>query len=220
MYDVFFVSYDEPMADAHWGILKSNVAAARRVHGVAGIHAAHRHCANISRTSHFFVIDADNEVLDYDFTYKVPSYDAQYVHLWQAKNPLNGLVYGWGGVKLFPKRLVKQMSESTLDMTTSFELKIMPEVKSVTHFNYAPFETWRSAFREAVKLTLARDNDEAKERLEVWKTRAAGPFAEHCLRGAQEGAAYAESFHADPEAIRKINDYGWLHERFATGEIS
>lgn len=217
MYDVFFLSYDEPMADRHWSALKDNVASARRVEGITGIHHAHKRCATLSRTTHFYVVDADNELLDYDFTYKIPAYDRDYVHLWQARNPLNGLTYGWGGVKLFPKKAVLGMPETSLDMTTSFALKIVPSVKSVTHFNYAPFETWRSAFREAAKLSLSDDKD-AQDRLATWKVAATGPFGEVCARGAAEGAAYALSHRDDQEAMRAINDYGWLRNRFEAGE--
>jgi hypothetical protein len=219
MYDIFFLSFDEPMADRHWAATKEKVPSARRVTGVEGIHAAHQHCAKLSRTNHFFVIDADNEILDTDFTYRVPSYDSQYVHLWYARNPLNGLTYGWGGVKLFPKKVVLNMAHDSLDMTTSFSLKIMPEVKSITHFNYAPLETWRAAFREGVKLGLSSE-PEARERLTVWQSRAYGPHATESMRGAIDGASYADAHRDDPQAIRKINDYGWLKSRFeSTHEV-
>lgn len=213
MYDVFFLSFDEPMADLHWKVLQDRVASARRVHAVPGIHAAHMRCADLSQTNHFFVVDADNEVLDFDFSYKVPSYDAGYVHLWQARNPLNGLEYGWGGIKLFPKRVLKKMTGKPLDMTTSFDLKMMDGVRSITHFNYAPFETWRSAFRECVKLTLG-GTQEALERREVWLTQAEGPFAHNCLAGAHAGRVYAEVNRNRPERLFLINDYAFLREEF------
>lgn len=210
MYDVFFLSYDEPMAELHFAALRAQAPSLRRVQGVAGIHAAHSECARLARTSHFYVVDADNELLDYDFSYKVPAWDAGYVHLWQARNPVNGLVYGWGGVKLFPRRLVRAMDRHGLDMTTSFPLKMMPSVKSVTHFNYAPLETWRSAFREAAKLARSSDPD-AVQRLAVWTSVAAGPYAAECLRGARAGAAFAR---ACPDDLVRINDYQWLAGRF------
>lgn len=213
MYDVFFLSYDEPMAASHWTILKRNVPTARAVAGVEGIHAAHLLCATLCKTSHFFVIDADNEVLSYDFNFQIPRRDSDYVHLWYAQNPLNRLEYGWGGIKLFPKRAVLKMSSGSLDMTTSFGLKIMPEVKSRTHFNCAPLETWRSAFRECVKLTMSPD-PEAKERLETWRTIADGRYSKECLGGAEAGSQYASANRDNPVAIHKINDFKWLSTQF------
>lgn len=176
-------------------------------------------CARRARTGHFYVVDADNEVTDFDFGYKVPFYDVGYVHLWQAKNPVNGLVYGWGGIKLFSKKMLLGHTRNSLDMTTGFPLKLMEGVKSVTHFNYAPFETWRSAFRECVKLSISEDPD-AVGRLAVWTSIAHGPFAEFCLKGANEGRCYGLENRSDPEKLALINDYDWLRERFeASGAI-
>lgn len=214
MYDVFFLSFDEPMAERHWHVLKSNIASARRVNGVRGIHAAHIACAKASKTRAFYVVDADNELTDYDFSYKIPSWDLKFTHLWSARNPVNGLVYGWGGVKLFPRSMVLNMEGRALDMTTSFPLKIMDSVKSITHFNYAPFETWRSAFRECVKLSLSADVD-AQNRLTVWTTQAHGPFAAECLDGARAGKAFAETHRGNDEMIHKINDYDFLFKTFS-----
>jgi hypothetical protein len=213
MYDVFFLSHDEPMASHHWEILKRNVPSARHVHGIDGIVAAHKTCAVKARTEFFFVIDADNEVVDYDFSFRVPDSDREFVHLWYARNPLNSLVYGWGAVKLFPRRVLRESGEDLLDMTTSFSLKIITEVKSITHFNYNPFVTWRSAFREAVKLSLCKDS-EAQDRLSVWCSHAVGIHAAECLAGANAGKAFGTANRDDPETLRNINDYTWLRQQF------
>lgn len=184
------------------------------MNGIKGIQEAHRACAAAARASHFFVVDSDNEVLDPSiFRLKLPEWDAQYVHLWHARNPVNDLEYGWGAVKLFPKAVFAD-DRPKLDMTTSFPLKIIPEVKSVTHFNVSAEETWRSAFRETVKLSQ-QSSEEAQERLLAWTTTARGAHAEMCLRGAKEGLAYGLEKTDDPDALRLINDYDWLSDRFA-----
>lgn len=214
MYDVFFLSFDEPHADRYWEILKGFHPIARRVNGVPGIHAAHAACARKSRTGHFFVVDADNEVLDPSiFEYTIPEWDREYVHLWYARNPVNNLIYGWGGIKLFPKSVFSDMRPK-LDMTTSFPLKVMETMASVTHFNVSPFETWRSAFRECVKLTHSSD-PAAEDRLKVWCNEAKGQHADWALRGAREGHQYALGLASDSEALHLINDYSWLEKRFS-----
>ncbi len=215
MYDVFFISYDEPHADYSFAALKQQLPIARRVHGIDGIQKAHRHCAGLSRTRHFFVVDADNRIIVPDvFSYRVPEYDSQYVHLWYARNPINGLEYGWGGLKLFPKSVFTD-DVMPLDMTTTFPLKIIPEVKSVTGFNASPFETWRSAFRECVKLTVGNQTDETSSRLNIWQTVANGRYADDALRGAAAGSIYADNNRSDVDALLRINDYKWLFEQFA-----
>jgi hypothetical protein len=217
MYDVFLISYDEPHADRAFNRLKAIAPLAKRVHGVKGIQAAHQRCAEMSRTAHFFVVDADNEIhTERVLEYRVPEYDASYVHLWYARNPLNGLAYGWGGLKLFPRALFENVAPMGLDMTTAFPLKIMPEVVSLARFNSSPFETWRSAFRECVKLTLAEHDLETAERLQVWLTEADGRHADQCLSGAQAGHAYAKEHRDDVPALLQINDYDWLASYFGS----
>jgi len=215
MFDVFFLSFDEPTAEVHWQHLQTSVANARRVSGVPGIAAAHRACAEQARTAMLWVIDADNEVLStHDFGFQPPKWDREYVHLWYARNPLNGLEYGWGGIKLFPRTLLRSMDHAPrMDLTTSFGLKIIPTLASVTHFNTSPFATWRSAFREATKLSLAKD-ETSTARLQTWMNMANGPFAEYCIEGARGGHAFATSNVAAPDRMHMINDFAFLRTEF------
>lgn len=216
MYDVFLLAYDEPSADISFRYLRDLCPIARLVSGIKGIQAAHAHCATLSKTTHFFVVDADNQIDDESaFTYRVPPYDASYVHLWYARNPLNSLSYGWGGLKLFPKALFVGIPEMGLDMTTSFPLKIIPNVVSTTHFNTSPYATWRSAFRECVKLTLAEQTMETRERLYTWKNVARGMHADWCLKGARAGAQYGEAHRGNSDALALINDFDWLKSAFS-----
>ena len=223
-YDIFFLSYQESNADLNWERLKAIAPTAKRIDGIKGLRLAHAECAKRALTSHFFVVDADNMVTDAAvFQYRVPAYDADYVHLWYAENPVNGLKYGWGGLKLFPKKLFRGEQAQSIDMTTSFDLKIIPTVVSVTWFNASPYDAWRSAFREAAKLSsgLIRNSDSTEnvERLAGWKT--CFPFAKHgewSVKGAQDGEAFA----AANTDLQTINDWSWLADEFKTryGDVS
>jgi hypothetical protein len=215
-YDIFFLSYNETNADTNWSHLQHISPTARRVDGIVGLHAAHQECAKRSFTSHFFVVDADNIITDPNvFAYKIPSYDTQYVHLWYALNPVNDLEYGWGGLKLFPKSVFSTMNTQSLDMTTSFDLKIIPTVASTTAFNSTPYDTWRSAFREAVKLTTGIINQpnypDNQIRLDAWKTASPSAMnAKWSIRGAYDGEAYAHATNDLPA----INNWSWLKHEF------
>jgi len=210
-YDVFFLSYGEPVADRHWNLLRQIAPHAHHVQGIDGIRKAHRQCAHLSRTANFFVVDADNEVLDVDFRLRVPRDDQGYVHVWRALNPVNGLVYGWGAVKLFPRQLLLDDAAMPLDLTNSFPMKVVEQIGSVTHFNTSGFNAWRAAFRECVKLTV-RDDAESRAHLAVWCSVARGAHAEDCLHGARDGRAYAL---AHPDEVDRINDWAWLRARYA-----
>ena len=165
----------------------------------------------------FWVVDADAEVTEsFNFDYIPDVYDEEVVHVWASKNPVNGLEYGYGGVKLFPTEMVKDANTWGIDFTTglSNRFKSMPEVSCITKFNTDAFSTWRSAFRECVKLTLNEDA-ESQERLNTWlNTRGDEDFTAEAVKGALEGNQFAIANKNNLEELNKINDYEWLEEQW------
>ena len=217
-YDIVFISYDEPNADENYNKLLARFPRARRVHHVKGIHQAHIRAAELCKTDMFWVVDGDSLIVDnFHFDYEVSRYELNIVHVWKAKNPLNGLEYGNGGVKLLPRSLTLNMDVTKPDMTTSISkwFKAMEEVSNITAFNTDSFATWRSAFRECCKLSsriIDRQEDkETLERLDVWCKKSNDKFA---LDGANDGKAYGEANKDNIEALKLINDFKWLKERF------
>ena len=92
MYDVIFISYNEPAADKAWHKLLERCPMAKRVHGVKGIHNAHVLGAKKSFTKMVWFVDADADVMeDFDFAYTVDKWDLETVHVWRSQNPVNGL---------------------------------------------------------------------------------------------------------------------------------
>jgi len=221
-YDIIFISYNEPQADENFSKLKSRFPYAQRVDGIKGIHQAHIAAAKKAFTKMFWVVDADAHILDtFNFDHVVSDYDLENVHVWRSRNPINDLEYGYGGVKLLPKRLTQNMDISKPDMTTSIStlFKAMPEVSNVTAFNVDPFNTWKSAFRECVKLaskTIDRQDDaDTNYRLNVWCTRGLDrPFGREAIEGAVQGKQYGLENKDNNEALKMINDFDWLRERF------
>ena len=222
MYDIVFISYQEPNADDNWESLKLRFPNAKRIHGVKGIHQAHIAAAKKCFTKMFWIVDGDAVIMDdFNFDYEVPSHQQDHVHVWRSKNPVNDLVYGYGGIKLFPRRMTINMDTSKPDMTTSItdKFKPMPQLANITAFNTGPFETWKSAFRECTKLASKiidrQKNEETENRLHIWQTVGKDrPYGEFALRGAREGAAYGMANQGNTEALKKINDFDWLKERF------
>ena len=143
------------------------------------------------------------------------------VHVWRSRNPINDLEYGYGGVKLLPTDLTLNVNVNSPDMTTSIskKFKAMESVSNITAFNTDPFNTWKSAFRECTKLasrTIAGQVDtETTERLDAWCVlKDDVSYGYHAYLGALAGRAYGEKNASDPEALRLINDFDWLQERF------
>ena len=221
-YDIIFISYNEPQADENFSRLKARFPYAQRVQGITGIHQAHIAAAKKAFTKMFWVVDADAQILDtFNFDHVVSEYDLENVHVWRSMNPINDLEYGYGGVKLLPKSLTQNMDISKPDMTTSISslFKAMPEISNVTAFNVDAFNTWKSAFRECVKLaskTIDRQDDaDTNYRLNVWCTRGIDrPFGRDAIEGAVQGKQYGLENKDNNEALKMINDFDWLRERF------
>ena len=228
-FDIFFISYQEPNADQNWAHLRTRFPYAKRLHGIKGIHRAHQQAAKLSFTEKFWVVDGDSTVED-EFDFAPPEVmnknqldgilDAVYVY--RARNPVNGLEHGNGGIKLLPKKQTLHMNTNTTDMTTSISKNFFPQdtVASVTCFNTDGFNTWRSAFRECVKLSSGiiegQLNEETLKRLAVWTTQAHGDFADECLLGARAGSDYGTTYKNDVQALQKINDFAWLRKQYET----
>lgn len=222
MFDIVFISYQEPNADENWNRLVSRFPTAKRVHGVKGIHQAHIVAAKHCWTKMFWIVDGDAQVVaNFDFNYKPDQWNLDTVHVWRSQNPINDMVYGYGGVKLFPTQLTIDMDTSNPDMTTSISDKFcaMEQVSNITTFNTAPFETWKSAFRECTKLAskiIDRQKDsETQQRLHTWCTVGEDrQFGEYAIKGAKAGAAYGARNKGNIDNLRKINDFDWLMEKF------
>ena len=222
MYDIVFISYNEPTADANYAALKERFPIAKRVHGVKGIHQAHIKAAKKCFTKMVWIVDADAVIKeDFNFEYEVPDYQLDHVHVWRSQNPINDLVYGYGGIKLFPRKMTIDMDVSKPDMTTSISDKfvLMPYIANVTAFNTVEFETWKSAFRECCKLASKvidrQKSDETDKRLHTWCTVGEDrPFGEYAIAGAKSGAAYGTRNRGNLEALKAINNFEWLMEKF------
>jgi hypothetical protein len=222
MYDIIFISYNEPNADANFAKLKARFPYAQRINGIKGIHQAHIAAAKKAFTKMFWVVDGDAEIVDsFNFDYIVSKYDLECVHVWRSQNPINSLEYGYGGVKLLPKALTTKLDITTSDMTTSISplFKAMPEISNITAFNTDPFNTWKSAFRECCKLASRvidrQDDTETQQRLETWCTlNESVPYGAHAYIGALAGKYFGLFWQNAPSELAKINDFDWLKEQY------
>jgi hypothetical protein len=236
MLDVIQISYHEETADENFEILQYYAPHAKRIQGVKGIFDAHKAAAEIAETNHFYVIDAD-AIIEEEFNFKFrpdankieyghhPQTDC--VYTWRSRNPVNDLVYGYGGAKLFPRKALLKAKRWNVDMTTTIGCPFVPkfQISNITAFNTNPFDTWKSAFRECTKLASSiipnGDNIDNEYRLNIWCSRGKEkPFGEYCLMGANQGREFGTYYRNDLAALKKINDFKWLKEQFlkATGD--
>lgn len=161
--DVIYLSYDEPQKERFWIQIREIVPWVKRIDGVKGSDAAHKAAANASETERFIVIDGDN-LPDPDFfnkTLMLNDSNRNSQFRWRAKNNINGLHYGNGGLSCWTKSHVLNMrthensdgSAATL-IEFCFDKNYWPmhDCWSITYPHYSPKQAWRAGFREGVKL--------------------------------------------------------------------
>lgn len=220
--DVIFLSNGEADADVNFAHLQKICPRAKRVSGVKGIYAAHREAAKTSSTDFFFVVDADAWVVD-DFQFHVRASEVaeNMVCIWPSLNPVNNLVYGYGGIKLFSKQMFAKEYDTLVDMTTTLAkyVRVEQKLSCITMFNTSEFDAWRSAFRECVKLSSkvisGQSDNETEYRLNTWTTvGASSAYGAFTIAGALAGKVYGTEHASDPVALSQINNYDFLYELF------
>lgn len=222
--DIVYVSNGETGAETWWENLLSRTRGHNnrviRIDGVQGRTQALRAAAESSRTSWFFVVPAKLEVLDtVDWNWQPDLLQIPKHYIFYARNPVNGLEYGHMGMVAYNRRLVLETTDPGLDFTMSRAHDVVPVVVGIAHFNADPPMTWRTAFREVIKLkdSIGNKQDvEAAYRLEKWLTVARGENAEWSLRGSRDAVDYYEEVGGDYSKLLLSYDWAWLKTRFDT----
>ena len=169
-FDIVFISFDEPNADENYANLLDKCPWAKRSHGVYGSDAAHKAAAALSETDRFITVDADNIVHDdfFDAEVDMSLVGANDVISWAGKNTINGLVYGNGGIKSWPKHVVMGMQthesaptddpRAQVDFCWNINYVQMNNIYCNVMNNGSPLQAWRAGFREGVKMGLVDGN--------------------------------------------------------------
>ena len=178
-YDIIYLSYDEPNAEKNYADLCKKVPWAKRVHGVKGSDAAHKACAELSETDRFITVDGDNRIRE-DFLNQEIDFDEHAdlqntVISWCGRNEINGLMYGNGGLKCWPRDYVLKMkthenadpnnAHAQVDFCWDAQYIQMNSTYSDVYNNETPAQAWRAGFREGVKLATDRGVRISKEEL-------------------------------------------------------
>ena len=164
--DCIYLSYDEPGKEEFWVKIRNLVPWAKRVDGVKGSDAAHKAAAAVSDTERFVLIDGDNLPNNkfFNLTLKFP--DEQWesaVFRWRARNHVNGLMYGNGGLSSWTRTFVNNMqTHEATDGRVETQVEFcfdplywaMHDCYSTTYPNGDAFHAWRAGFREGVKMCL------------------------------------------------------------------
>jgi len=209
--DCIYLSYDEPQQEEFWIKIKNMVPWAKRISNIHGSDAAHKAAALASDTERFVLVDGDNipdpAFFNQTLDFPTPEHE-QAVFRWRARNHVNGLMYGNGGISSWTREHVMNMrthentdgrDETVVEFCFDPMYWPMHDCYSTTYPNQSPFHAWRAGFREGVKMCLQRGRrptlDEFKKQvlrnldhLTIWHN--VGADAEHgewCIAGARQG---------------------------------
>lgn len=235
-----YLSYDEPQREEFWARIKDNIPWAERVDGVHGSDKAHKAAALKSDTERFILIDGDN-LPDWSFFNQTLTIDASNntaQFRWRAKNSVNDLYYGNGGMSCWTREFVLNMkthentegqAETNIEFCFDPMYWAMNDSWSTTYINYTAKQAWRAGFREGVKLctrsgVVPRSNSDFLnwvwprnlKNLKIWQT--IGRDIENgfwSILGARTGTYYLmlnKSWdHTDVRDFEKLDQLWELH---------
>jgi len=221
--DIVYISNGEPDAERWYKHLTDCIDPTRRVvHRVANVNgrsAAYKAAADLSKTPWFFAVFAKIEVdPGFDWDWQPDMLQEPKHYIFHSKNPVNGLEYGHMGVIAYNKRLVLETDEHGLDFTLSKPHAVVPVLSATAHYNTTPELTWRTAFREVIKLkddVEKTGSVESNHRLKVWLTQAEGTHAEWSIRGAEDAVEYYKLVNGDYTELLRSFEWAWLQEYWA-----
>ncbi len=218
-HDIVFISYDEENAEENWKKLLTKYPQSKRVHGVKGIREAHHEASLLAETNFFYTLDGDNQLLD-SFSFNSPeNLETDSIYVWRCLNPINGLVYGFGGLKLWSKKTFSNSLKKFQDHATNATKKyiVINELGSKTLYATSPYPAWRSGFREATKLfnNIKKQKDNVSlGRLNSWiNVGTHTDLGQYVIKGARQGLLFALENNEDVIST-KINDFNILKDLF------
>ena len=162
--DFVYISYKEPNKEENWADLLSKVPWAKRVDGVKGFDSAHKAAAEKAETDFFISVDGDN-IIDERFLLETLDWtktDPKAVHRWRARNNINNLVYGNGGLVGWPRETCLQMEthenakdkRAEIDFCWTVAHENLHNCYSTTVINASASQAFIAGYREGVKMSL------------------------------------------------------------------
>lgn len=229
--DIVYISNGEPDAERWYEHLVDTVygghplhpvkpSRIKRVQNVNGRVAAYQAAADASTTEWFFAVFAKLEVdLNFDWLWQPDYWQEPKHYIFNARNPINGLEYGHMGMIAYNKRLVLENNNPGIDFTLSQAHESVPILSGTAHFNQDAWTTWRTAFREALKLRMFMDTQptlETEHRLDAWLNKANSDYkySYYSLVGARDAVEFYEKVKGDPAQLQQSFEWAFLRDLY------
>lgn len=214
-FDIAFISNGENNAKENYDWLMSFDLPNRIYHikDINGRNATYKAAAATSNTRYFFAVFGKLSVRKgFDFSFNVEPFDKRH-YVFRSINSVNGLCYGHQGMILYNKEKVLENAGNQIDFTMAQLYREVPIISGLAKFNYSALSTWRTAFRECLKLCMFTDDPVAKVRLEQWQA-GYGAFSEYSVKGAKDAISFYNENKDRHKELLKSYDWDWLDNYF------
>jgi hypothetical protein len=219
--DIIYISNGEPEAERWYEHLINTCGRkVKRVMNINGRALAYKAAAELSSTPWFFTVFAKLQIVpEFDWSWQPDWLQEPKHYIFNSRNPVNGLEYGHMGVIAYNKQLVLATDDWGLDFTLSRAHAVVPRVSAVAYYNTTPELTWRTAFREVIKLkddVTKTGSVESGYRLDIWLNIADGDHAEFSLLGAADAVDYYNKVNGDYTELMRSFEWSWLREYYSS----
>jgi len=216
--NIVFLSNGEIGADENYehllNVTKGLPNRVVRVDGVNGRVAAYHAAAEASNTPWMFTVFAKLKVSNkFDWNWQPDRLQIPKHYIFTATNPVNKLEYGHMAMIAYNKKLTLTNHGTGLDFTLDDEHEVLELNSGIANFNTDAWSTWRTSFREALKLR-AENSEISRNRLEMWLTVGMGKFNEYSTDGAQHAVEYFEEVNGEFDKLKLSYDWPWLQAKF------
>jgi hypothetical protein len=219
--DIIFMSNGEECQEENFEqlirVTKNLPNKVKKIENINGRVKSFHAAAEEAESSWFYIVFAKlfiNDDFKFDYVFDYNHKDPKH-YIFYALNPVNGLIYGHQSLVLYNRRLVLETSGKELDFTMESKHAVVEQLVGTAKFNCSSYTTWKTAFRECIK--LCNQTDEAsKERLNVWLTKAEGDFAEYCLLGSKDALEYYNIVNGNYEKLMLTYEWDWLENYYKT----
>jgi len=152
-FDMIVLGYKEPDLEENYKKIKTQFPNAKLVSGIEGNVNAYKECAKQSETEYFWAIFAKSKINDdFQFDYHPDCLERPHHYIFKCYNPMIDYAYGHMGIILYHKQMVLDAERWGPDFTCSFPVKLVDQISNTANYFHTPFLTYRTAFRECVKL--------------------------------------------------------------------
>jgi len=183
----------------------------KRIDRVNGRAAAYHAAARASGTPWFFAVFAKLDIrMDFPWDWQPDRMQQPKHYIFHAYNPVNGLEYGHQAMIAYNRDLVLANPGVGLDFTLDSAHEVVPINSGTAWYTDTPWQAWRTAFREAVKLCASMPDVESEYRLNAWLNNGDGWNGEWSRDGAADGVEYYQQVNGDFAELKKSYEWEWL----------